>query len=137
MSRDAVSPEPRLPAGPVRDFLGLEVDSLSETGAVVRLAPRREFLQEKGIVQGGLLSALADACAVYGVLPGLPEHESITSIEFKVNFLRPARLEGGELIARSEVVRRGRRVVLVRARVEQGGAEVLDGLFTYMVLDAR
>ncbi len=127
--------QPRLPHGPIRDFLGLEVLELEEGSATVRLEPRPEFLQEKGIVQGGLLSALADAAAVYGILPGLPEGKSVTSIEFKVNFLRPGRLDAGPITARSNVIRQGRTVALSRVRLLQGERELMDGLFTYLVFD--
>lgn len=127
--------EPRLPPGPIRDFLGLEVLELAEGSATVRLEPRHDFLQEKGIVQGGILSSLADSAAVYAILPGLPPGKSVTSIEFKVNFLRPGRLEGGPITARSSVIRQGRTVALARVRLVQEEREILDGLFTYLVFD--
>ena len=81
-----------------------------------------------------MLSALADTAAVYAVLPGLGANERMTSIEFKVNFLAGARPDGGEIVGRSTIVRRGRTVAVVRAEVHQGASHVLEGLFTYIVL---
>jgi acyl-coenzyme A thioesterase PaaI-like protein len=81
-----------------------------------------------------VLSALADTAAVYAILPALGADERMTSIEFKVNFLAAARPNGGEVIGRSELVRRGRTVAVVRSDVSQGATHVLTGLFTYVIL---
>jgi acyl-coenzyme A thioesterase PaaI-like protein len=58
----------------------------------------------------------------------------MTSIEFKVNFLAAARPEGGEVVARSTMVRRGRTIAVVQVDVTQGETAVLTGIFTYIVL---
>ena len=114
-------------------MLGLELLDHSATEARVRLPVRPDFLQEEGVVQGGILAALADATAVYLLMEGAPAERSMTSIEFKLNFLSAARLERGALEARATIVRRGRRIVLCRSVVEQDGRPVAQGLFTYLV----
>ena len=124
-----------IPPSPVRELLGLRIAACGPEGADVRLPVRRALLQEVGLVQGGIVAALADASAVYPLLRDLPAGRGVTSIEFKLSFLRPARLGGGELRARSSVVRRGRTVALCKVVVEQGSAEVARGLFTYLFQD--
>lgn len=91
-----------------------------------------EHTQEHGVVHGAILSALADTAAVWLFHPNLAEGQAMASIEFKVNFLAPARIDGGELIAESSLVRRGKRVGVAQADVRQGDELVLRGLFTYM-----
>ncbi len=122
---------------PVHRMLGLELLARSKEAAELRLPLKRDFMQEEGVVQGGILATLADAACVYLLLPDLGQEESLTSIEFKVNFLAPATLERGALHARAEPIRRGRRISVCRATVNQSNGAVLEGLFTYLVSPAR
>jgi uncharacterized protein (TIGR00369 family) len=119
---------------PLNAHLGFALREHSGEGATVAFTPRPEHAQEYGVVHGGILSALADTAAVYAIHPGLRSGERMTSIEFKVNFLAAARPEGGEIVARSTMVRRGRTVAVVRVDVTQGDVMALTGLFTYIVL---
>jgi len=120
----------------VRRLLGFEVLRCGLDGAEVRLPVRADFLQEKGLVQGGILTTLADACAVYPLIEGLAEGTTVSGVELSLSFLRPARLGAGELVARSRVIRRGRRLAVCHVVVEQGGVEVARGLFTYLFHEA-
>ena len=92
-------------------------------------------IQETGVVHGGFLSALADTAAVYVFHPYLPDGESMASIEFKMNFLRPARVERGPLVARSTVLRRGRKVGVCDVEVTQASVVIAKGLFTYLFFE--
>jgi uncharacterized protein (TIGR00369 family) len=58
----------------------------------------------------------------------------MTSIEFKLNFLRPAVAGAGDLHARARIVKQGRQVILCDIEVAQGGELVAKGLFTYLLL---
>jgi len=99
------------------------------------MAVREEFLQDFGVVQGGILTALADEAAVSLLLPHLTPGRAVTSIELKQNFLRPALAGRGELVARARTVRRGRTVAVVACDVEQAGEAVTTGVFTYLFFD--
>jgi len=126
----------RFAAVPVNRHFGFALRAHDDKGAEIAFAPRPEHGQEFGVVHGAVLSALADTAAVYAILPGLAANERMTSIEFKVNFLAAARPEGGEMVGRSTVIRRGRTVAVVQGDVRQGATHVLTGLFTYVILPA-
>jgi uncharacterized protein (TIGR00369 family) len=132
------------PAVGVNRTLGLrlvarERDTLGVVAATVRMAATGDLAQGYGLVQGGVISALADAAAVCCFLADEPRAADAlvpTSIEFKVNFLRPARPsegEQGELEARAKVVKRGKRIGLAEVDVTQAGELVAKGLFTYLL----
>ncbi len=72
---------------------------------------------------------------MYAVHPYLPDGLTMTSIEFKLNFLRPATVGGGPLVATARVVRRGRRVAVCDVDVWQDGEAVATGLFTYLLFE--
>jgi uncharacterized protein (TIGR00369 family) len=120
---------------PVNRFLGFTLVACGEGGAEVALPVRAEYLQEGGVVHGGILSALADTAAVYALVPGLSAGRAMTSIEFKMNFLRPALPGRGDLAARSRVVQQGRTVGVCQVEVVQAGRPVALGTFTYLFFD--
>ena len=121
---------------PANRFFGLKVRSRGEGSAELSMPLNESYGQEGGVVHGGIISTLADTAAVYAVYPDLADSETMTSIEFKVNFLRPALADGGDLVACSKLVKRGKRVALCEVEVSQDGKAVAKGLFTYLIFES-
>ncbi len=120
-------------SAPVNRYIGLRLIERDEDHVLVELAVQQELLQETGVVHGGVLTALADTAAIYLIIPdALDAGERVTSIEFKMNFLKAATLDGGVLQARSRPVKRGRRVVVCEVDVNQAENHVARGTFTYL-----
>lgn len=117
----------------VNSFFGMQLGDVEPGQAVISLPLRDDFLQEEGIVHGGVLTTLADTAAVYAVHPNQAPGETLTSIEFKMNFLRPAIGTAGDLVATSQAIRVGRRVAVVEVDVHQRHHAVAKGIFTYLV----
>ena len=120
---------------PVNRFLGYRLTAQSPEEAVVEMDVIHDQTQEAGVLHGGILSGLADTAAVHLFEPYLPEHQVMTSIEFKMNFLRPVRVGEGVLVARSTTLRHGRKVGVAEVVVTQADRVVAKGLFTYMFVD--
>jgi len=118
---------------PVNRLLGFRLVSRSPRAVVMSMAVQPSLLQETGIVHGALVAALADTAAVYLVLPDLPEGQTMASIEFKVNFLRPGLPGAGDIEARSRLVQRGSRVVVCDVDVVQRRRLIAKALFTYLI----
>jgi uncharacterized protein (TIGR00369 family) len=124
---------------PVNRALGLElirVGDLENPSAEVQICDCSKLTQEGNIVHGGILTTLADTAAVYAIMPDLPQGKHMTSIEFKMNFFRPGRADHGPIIARSKLIKRGRKINVCEADVWQGDSHLAKGTFTYMVFDA-
>lgn len=77
--------------------------------------------QQHGYAHAGLTFALGDSAAGYAALSLMEEAAEVMTAEIKINLLAPA--AGERLIAEGWVVRPGRRLVVVQARVlaETGG----------------
>ena len=121
---------------PANRHLGFRLVSQSMEEAVVEMKVNSDQMQETGVVHGGLLSALADTAAVYVFYPYLPNGQSMASIEFKMNFLRPARVDLGPLVAHSTVLRRGRKVGVCEVEVTQASMLIAKGVFTYLFFES-
>jgi uncharacterized protein (TIGR00369 family) len=120
-------------ATPVNRFLGARLVERSGERVEVRAPVSAETLQEYGIVQGGVVSALADTAAVYLVIPEAMDRGRVNGVEFKMNFLRPVTADGGELVAVATPVRIGQRIAVCAVNVNQGERHVAFGTFTYLV----
>jgi uncharacterized protein (TIGR00369 family) len=79
--------------------------------------PGEEHYNPIGVVHGGYASTLLDSalgCAVHTTLePG----EGYTSLGLEVKFLRPITRDTGRVVARAEVIHRGRRQATAEARL--------------------
>ncbi len=120
-------------ATPVNRLMGARLVARSGERVEIRAPVSAETLQEYGIVQGGILSALADTAAVYLVIPEAMDRGRVNAVEFKMNFLRPAKADGGELVAVATPVRIGQRIAVCTVNVTQGERHVAFGTFTYLV----
>ena len=111
--------------------VGIEVVELHENGATMRLSVRDEHLNVAGVVHGGVTFSLADSALGYGIskVVGRP----CTTAEMKINFLTP--VAAGVMIARSRIVRKGRRLVVARAEVHCGDTQVAVAQSTFAILD--
>jgi uncharacterized protein (TIGR00369 family) len=114
-------------------FLGLRLLLHTPQRVEVAMTSRPEMGQEYGIVQGGLLTALADTAAVYLLLPNAMDQGNVNGIELKMNFLRPALTDGTDLVAIATPVRIGRRIAVCSVDIAQGDRIVAHGTFTYLV----
>lgn len=120
---------------PVHRLLGLRMISPSSERATVEMDVTEDMCQETGVVHGGMLSALADATAANLFQPYVPDHVVTTSIEFKMNFIRPVLVEHGKLTAQASVLRRGRKVAVAEVEITQARKLMAKGLFTFLFLD--
>ena len=96
----------------------------------------KKFHNPMGTLHGGILTDLADACMGMATISTLGEGESFTTLELKMNFIRPV-IEG-ELTAEAKVVHRGRTIALAECIVKnEEGKEVARGTATQMVLSPQ
>ena len=86
-----------------------------------------------GTVHGGILCTLADSAMGMAFASTLGEGETFTTLEIKVNYLRP--VFEAKLLANAKVVHRGRTVGLVECDVTtQNGKLVARAVSTCSVL---
>ena len=119
---------------PFYGLLGLKLVQRSSSYVEVSMPANADLVQDEGLIHGGALAALADTAGVYLFLPDLNADTTITSIEFKLNFLRPVRPSDTRLVAQARPVRAGSRVAVAEVEVRQGEESVAKGLFTYLLL---
>ena len=105
--------------------LGIELDALGDGWCETRLPLQPWHLQQTGVVHAGVLATLADHTAGAAAATQQSASDHVVTAEFKINLLRGAR--GERLTCRAEVLKPGRRLVVVEAEVwaERGEAREL------------
>jgi uncharacterized protein (TIGR00369 family) len=104
-----VAPE-EFPA-PIGKLLGLTIISSGIGRATVEFEATGRFANPMGTLHGGVLCDVADAAMGVTYHNTLAEGETFTTIELKINFIRP--VWNGKLRAEAKVVHAGRTVGLV------------------------
>lgn len=74
-----------------------------------------EHRQQDGFIHAGVMATMADHTAGYSAFTTVDEGFQILTIEFKINFLRPA--FGEALRCASRVIREGKRVIVAESEV--------------------
>ena len=103
--------------------LGVRLAGLEPGSCVLEMTVRPDLCQQNGFVHAGATTAIADTAAGYAAYSLMPAGVNILTVEFKMNLLNPA--EGERLVARAQVIKPGRTLMVVRSDVfgVRGGAE--------------
>ena len=95
--------------------------------------------QQHGFVHGGVIGMIADSAGGYAAMTMVPASASVLTVEYKINLVAPA--DGEKLIARGQVVRPGRTLIVTKAEVFaiKAGKETLCALMqqTIMVMHGK
>ena len=100
---------------PVAELLGIEFVSYEDGVCTMRLEAGEQHSNPMGTIHGGILVDLADAAMGMAYFSALEPGESFTTLELKINFLRP--FWTGTLVAHGRIVQRGRTVGMTECDV--------------------
>jgi uncharacterized protein (TIGR00369 family) len=121
---------------PISVTLGMRLVSHGEGKVTLAMTVGRRFHNPMGTVHGGILTDLADAAMGMALITTLGEGESFTTLELKMNFLRP--VVSGELVAEGVIIHRGRTIALADCVVrDASGKLVAKGVATQMILKQK
>jgi uncharacterized protein (TIGR00369 family) len=118
---------------PVAKLVGFRPTSVGEGKAVFELQAGPQHANPMGTLHGGVLCDVADAAMGVAYASTLGEGETFTTLELKINFLRPFR--NGTLTATARVVKSGRTIGLTECDVtDPEGRLIARAMSTCMTL---
>jgi len=118
---------------PIARLIGFEAEQIGEACAVVTLAAGPQHANPMGTLHGGILCDIADAAMGMAFASTLAPGESFTTIELKMNFLRP--IWQAQLRAEGRVVQRGRTTAYIECTITDERRRVIaKAASTCMVL---
>ncbi len=99
------------PPPPIAQLIGFDLISAEPGKAIVQFQATEAHANPMGTLHGGILCDIADAAMGIAYSSNLAEGESFTTLELKINFLKP--IWKARLLATGRVVRQGRTIGLV------------------------
>ena len=105
------------PTAPIAEALGFRLREVAEGRAVFECEPAEYHYNPIGTVHGGLACTLFDSAMGCAVHTTLPAGTGYTTLELKVNFLRPITVDTGKVFCEGTAVHVGGRVATAEARL--------------------
>lgn len=96
-------------------LIGAELAVIEPGYTEIHLPHRAEITQQHGYIHGGVVGMIADSAAGYAAGTLTAADVSVLTVEYKLNLIAPA--DGERLVARGEVIKPGRTLLITRAEV--------------------
>ena len=112
-----------IPGPPIAELVGFTLREAEPGYAVIDFEADRRHANPMGTLHGGVLCDVADAAMGMAYASTLGEGETFTTIELKMNFLKP--VWTGTLVATGRVVKGGRTVGLVECDVTDPNGQLV------------
>ena len=126
----------RFPAPPIARLMDFAVTELGSGRAVFTGRPGRQHYNPSGTVHGGFAATLLDSamgCAVHTLVP---KGQGFTTLEIKVNYVRPMFDDTGEVRCEASVINMGKTVATADGKLLDGkGRLIAHGTTTCLIFD--
>ena len=99
----------------VMKWIGAILTRVAPGQCEITLPRKPELTQQHGYIHGGIIGTIGDTAAGYAGYTLMPHDASVLTVEYKMNIMAPG--DGERLVARGEVMRAGRSLVVARADV--------------------
>jgi uncharacterized protein (TIGR00369 family) len=104
-----------VPPPPIATLIGFSLGEVEPGQMVIEFEATERHANPMGTLHGGVLCDIADAAMGTAYGSTLEDGETYTTLELKINFLKP--IWTGRLVAVGRVVKRGRTIGLVECDV--------------------
>lgn len=126
----------RLPPPPFAVLLGMRLVEVESGHAVFEVLPAEQHYNPIGVVHGGLAMTLLDSAMACSVQTHVPAGAGYTTLEVKVNLVRPITVQTGKLRSIGKAVHVGSRIATAEGRLEDGSGKLYaHGTTTCIILN--
>lgn len=115
----------KLPAAPIARLMNFNLTAAGDGFAEFRGIPLFEHYNPAGTVHGGWTATILDSALGCAVQTRLPAGVGYTTVEFKVNLVRPISSRTGEVLCRADVVHFGRTLAVSEATLRTADGKLL------------
>ena len=124
-----------LPPPPIAVLMGMWIAEVSEGRVVFAAEPTEYHYNPLGTVHGGVMATLLDSALGCAVQSMLPAGTSYTTLELKVNYLRPITTKTGTVYAEGKIIHVGGRIATAEGRLtDADGKLYAHGTTTCIIL---
>lgn len=120
---------------PIGDTLGFRLIEVDKGRVALTGRPDRRSYNLIGSVHGGWAAAILDSALALSVLSALEADQGFTTVDIRINYLRPLTIETGEVRAEGRVLQAGRRLAYAEAKlVDASGKLICHGTGSCLIL---
>jgi uncharacterized protein (TIGR00369 family) len=124
------------PGVPIGETLGFRLVEAHKGRVVLTGRPDERFYNLIGSVHGGWTAAILDTALALATLSTLDETQGFTTIDIRINYLRPLTRETGEVRAEGHLLQGGRRLAYGEAKLLDAHGKLLcHGTGSCMILE--
>jgi uncharacterized protein (TIGR00369 family) len=110
--------EDRISPPPVANLVGYKICEVDNGYVAFELTPEEYHYNPFATVHGGILSTLLDTTMTSSILSTLPRGYSCTTIEIKVNFVKPVTTDTGILKCEAKPMHVGKKLATVEGKIK-------------------
>jgi len=123
-----------LESGPYWKLVNMTTETAPDGEILAVLKVTDELLQVYGNVHGGVIAALMDSCIAIALNQQLGPSKGATTVEMKLNYLRP--VNKGILKGQGRVIQAGRRILVGQGEIrDEEDNLVAIGTATFVIID--
>lgn len=123
-----------VPAPPIGVLLNFGLKEVADGRIVFTMLPEEYHFNPIGAVHGGVIATILDSAMSCAVHTKLPVGGGYTTLEIKVNYIRPITTQTGQLDCVGEVIHLGRRTATAGGKlVDAAGKLYAHGTATCIV----
>jgi uncharacterized protein (TIGR00369 family) len=128
----------KIPQAPMCATLGFQLTDVSPGFAAFEGLPEFRHYNPIGTVHGGFAATLLDSALGCAVFSTMAKGESWTTLELKLNLVRPISKETGEIRAEGRIIHRGRTLATAEGMVkDRAGKLYAHASTTCMIFPAK
>jgi uncharacterized protein (TIGR00369 family) len=110
---------------PIGQTLGFRIAAAEPGKVTIRGRPDERSYNLLNTVHGGWAAAVLDTAMALSNLTLMGADQSFTTLDIRINYLRPITVETGEVVAEGSVINGGRRVAYCEAKLVDGAGKML------------
>ena len=114
----------------VLKMLGVSLTRIQPGVVELHMPNRDDLTQQHGYIHAGIVATVLDTACSYAASTLIPTHSSVSTVEYKINLLAPAK--GDSLIVRANVKREGRTFIVCSADALVCESELLKPVATML-----
>jgi uncharacterized protein (TIGR00369 family) len=130
--------EGRHPCAPYADTMDIELSKVEEGRVSFLGKPSARYFNPVGSIQGGWAATILDGAMAHCIHTTLERGENYTTLEMKINFIRPVLPSSGTVRCEGWLVHRGARTATSEGRlIDERGKLLAHGSETCIIFPAE
>lgn len=115
----------KYPSPPIAEGLNYRLTEVADGRVIFTANPNLKHYNPLGVVHGGYISTLLDSAMACAILSTHEAGFGSTTVELKINFVRPVTETTGEIYAEGKIISVGRQIAVAEGRLTDKNNKLL------------